>query len=484
MGKRTLYVDGFHGGVNFRDAPLDLDSPDLADAVDLVPYGDDGAVTTREADATLADLTAHGASLIKLLHYAAPVSPGVECIVAMTSTGKVVSFAMDGSGVTVRHSPAYAPPFADNGDRFAFVVAAASGGEGPLYGVVPDTSPSTPTPVQWDGNAASFSAWTASAGAIPLVGRFVYAGNRVWGAGPWLGVGTAVDSSVYWSELGDPRNWPVANTLQLAPGDGEAIVALADYGPYVIVFKESKAWAIYDLDTGANRPLGEDVGALNQDTTIATPYGLVFIDPSRGPMLTDGSSVKPLPNGTKIGKLNWSTFTDVVYLDDHLYFLGGWSGAAVFDYDMRRESWWPLGYEAATLAASTDTLYAGRGGVAHVDTLKVDTLMARVGVGGQPLEPQLTLPSMRMGALYRRKRITGIDVFAEGDAVLDDAVFIYQALDGMLMNFVAPLPVVLGPGGERHLALSGVCNSYQLKISSLGRFTLSAVAVDYLLRAR
>jgi hypothetical protein len=83
-------------------------------------------------------------------------------------------------------------------------------------------------------------------------------------------------SALVFSDLGDPRAWPAANIVLFDPNDGESITGIGECGAGLLVFKPSKAWLVYDLDTGANRPLGAGVGCISHRSIAVTPYGTVW----------------------------------------------------------------------------------------------------------------------------------------------------------------------------------------------------------------
>jgi hypothetical protein len=131
-----------------------------------------------------------------------------------------------------------------SGVNWDFVQAAASGGQGPLYAMN-----GTDTPLQWTGSG-NVASWTASSGSVPNGTMCKLHANRVWVAGV-----SANPSRLYWSDVGDPRAWPAANVVDLDPQDGDVITGIGTIGPYLLVFKKTKTFVIYDDATGANRRL-------------------------------------------------------------------------------------------------------------------------------------------------------------------------------------------------------------------------------------
>jgi hypothetical protein len=100
-------------------------------------------------------------------------------------------------------------------------------------------------------------------------------------------------SAVVASALGNPRDFstPAGWVAEFDPNDGEQISGLGTIGPYVLVFKPSKTWLIYDLDTGANRRIGVNVGCVAHRSAVETPYGTFFLAKD-GVYRTDGTALK------------------------------------------------------------------------------------------------------------------------------------------------------------------------------------------------
>lgn len=165
--------------------------------------------------------------------------------------------------------------------------APVSGGQGPVWMM------NSVEARYWTGAVAG--TWTASAGTLPL-GRFLlWHGTRMWVAAPTAaslpGVADA-GSSLCFCALGDPRNWPAANVVSFDPNDGQRISGIGRVGPYLLVFKPNKTWLVYDLDTGANRPLSGEIGCLGHRTIVETPKGTYFWTRDKGLALCDGSQIK------------------------------------------------------------------------------------------------------------------------------------------------------------------------------------------------
>lgn len=223
-------------------------------------------------------------------------------------------------------------PTAAGATRAIFIDAPASGGQGPTY--LTDGSDFRYITASGVGGT-----WTASAGSFPSspVGM-CYAGNRVWMASGATATG---GSRVQFSALGDPRDWPATNYVDIDPWNHGKVTALQPLGPYVVVFKEGAIYVIYDLNTGANRLLARGLTAGHADTyplyghTAVSGRGIYFVDSVRGVCLTDGSSVVPL--GDPINGPATNSIYGVAATNRYL-FVATASYLYVFDHNL--SSWW------------------------------------------------------------------------------------------------------------------------------------------------
>jgi hypothetical protein len=311
-GQDVLTLRDFSGGLNLRDAPLDLADNESPAVVDFQPVGDQGAIQRRVGD------------LISGLDWG-PSAGGAPGMLLSRKLSDLLIPTSDGALTDGTASILEGVPVGALNGQYAFAEMPAVGGQGPVFYLTPGTPR---VPRYWDG--ATNGNWTASTGTLPLAHYLCTAGNRVWAART-----DADPDAVYWSNLGDARDWPAANVTRFGVGDGEVITGIAAVDSYVIVFKESRAWLIYDLDTSANRPLGPYGNSAYQ--MHETPYGLVFLDPRRGVSITNGGSVDPI--GWKLG--SDVVAYDFTFLDDSLYMAAQvGAGTGIYEYRFRTKSWW------------------------------------------------------------------------------------------------------------------------------------------------
>jgi hypothetical protein len=221
---------------------------------------------------------------------------------------------------------------------WSWIEAPASGGQGPYYGVAGGIG----NPLYWGGSTGTPpAAWTASGGTLPSqADQILYHANRIWALGHGL-------YDLRWSELGNPRDWPAANINEFDPDDGDPLTGMGIVPAGIVVFKQGKGWLVYDLDTGANRPLAFGVGAVAWRTIAESPYGAIFLSRDRGVCITDGSTVKRISE--KIDPLLQSVSgslenaTAVYWRDKYLLSLGDaltlGSESVLLEYDFTLDAW-------------------------------------------------------------------------------------------------------------------------------------------------
>jgi hypothetical protein len=392
----------FRGGVNLEAAPYflgDTEARDLRNVVSTVR----GAIRKRDGAQTLATLGTVLTSLFAALGPDVLVAAGGTVLYSITPGGVVTTIK---TGVT-------------NGARWSWVQAPASGGQGPLYGI------NGADAQQWDGVAASTSAWTAAAGTFPAGAKhLLYHGRRVFAAGmsSYAGVPDP-GSTLVASNLGDPRDWPIDKIVQFDPGDGEAIAAIGTIGPYVVVAKPSKVWLVYDLDTLANRPLGKNVGCVAHRSMVETPFGTFFLGKD-AVYRTDGSTVKPITAG-RLTPLITSipagarSVAAAGWWNGHYYLSIPTSGSVndlTVDYDTAHDSFWLHALAEAQWAtweqAGQSVLYG-----AKPDSSKI---VDRAFVAGVPVDNGAAFtgywksPFYTFGDTVRRKRVRMIHFDGKG----------------------------------------------------------------------
>jgi hypothetical protein len=241
--------------------------------------------------------------------------------------------------------------------------------------------------------ALAVANWTATAGTLPNGNMMCYAGNRLW-------VIPASDPyAIVWSDIQDPTSWPAENITRFSPDDGQKLTGIVAFGNSVLVFKERAIWAVYNLDTSANRKLTDEAGTLSFRSIVATDGGCYFMDAERGVLVTDGQTVKEispqiLPTIRRISAADQTQVT-ATYWQGHLFFTARLDGSrrVLFDYHLELDSWWLHSHQARVIGAWDRGL--GRElFAAHPDTL------ARLFVPGEALDEGVVFRSYWSGPFH------------------------------------------------------------------------------------
>lgn len=266
---------------------------------------------------------------------------------SLTSTnwvgsGSAATNALASSGATTLQF-ASVPPFFAIG---ATVTGSASIPTGTLITAVTSTTITLSAPLT--NSIASGTSITATNGGSVPNGEFVVQWQgRLWAAGV-----SGFGSRLYYSDIANAWSWPSTNTADFDAADGEEITGLGTCGPYLLVFKRSKIWAIYDVDTTLgplNRVVSRNIGACSHKTIVETPSGTLFLTPDKGVWATDGSNVSDLSLKVR-PSFQMDTSLEqgacAAYINNHYYVSfpstsDGASGNDVtLDYDFALKSWW------------------------------------------------------------------------------------------------------------------------------------------------
>lgn len=319
--------------------------------------------------------------------------------------------------------------------QWSGILAPQTGGQGPLF-----LQNGVSTPQFYTGGAGG--AWTASTGTLPIAYYLLWHGNRVWAARTNL---ATLDgpSTVAFSELGDPRNWPAANQVLFAPQNGQYLTGIGSIGPYVIVFKRTGTWLIYDLDTGANRQLSAELGCISHRTIVETERGTYFLS-HRGLALCDGANIKLIEDKLNfVDDIDLGTFGNVershaAYFEGRYYLAptdssGDFQG--LFEYDPEHDAWWPHSQPMRHMAVWSDN------DELHLYGLDIDEvgptngliqMLSRRQFANQeddylsPAQPYVELPGVDFGTSQRKRwrgvtiegRIDGAVVFEDEDGTI------------------------------------------------------------------
>jgi hypothetical protein len=389
-GTPVRQVD-FRGGVNTKASPELVGQNEARDARNVVSTTR-GSIRKRDGCSTFSSPAAECATLAPSEATAARVLVGVTTandIIKIDSGGTAASIKGAATSTVTKWSVASMPPI---------------GGQGPVY-----MMNGTDTPLQWTG-AGNVATWTAAAGTLPN-GKYIIAhGNRMWVANVPAAGTSDPGSTLYWSDLGDPRTWTAANVNMLDPNDGDEITGLGKVGSYLLVFKRRKTFLIYDSDIGANRRISDSVGCCSNRSITETPSGTFFLTLDRGVYRTDGSRMDLVSDNVAptISALSTTQREGAAgaFFNDHYYLS---AGSVTLDYDATLGSWWLHDFVANQWAvmrfSSSTDLYAANASVAKVSK-------AFVSGTTQDNSANFTAywkgPWQTFGAPFLRKRLRGL----------------------------------------------------------------------------
>lgn len=348
----AFYIGPWPGGINLRDKFLELPGHQLPIANNVFA-NEDGVLKKRYPCANVAGAFAGGGAVDLFSLYWSKTQHKFLC----SGNAKIYSVVMS-TGVTtditgaavlnINNSPVY-------------IEAPTSGGQGPIY-IMPQFPD---TPLYWTGGG-NVVAWTASAGTLPSADYMVYFKNRVIIAGVAIGA-SATGVGLKASAVGDPRNWDTtvsgsssAWQTDIEPSDGEAITAIIPWKSYLLVFKETKIYLVYDLDSGAYRLMSSAIGTVAPKSVCSTPFGIAFLGIDNHVYLTDGSKLDKITDiltytgdvanygsgsGSFGGRQAMKTLANTVFWDGKLYLSGMAANSAggLWVYDFRTQAWWHFG---------------------------------------------------------------------------------------------------------------------------------------------
>ena len=491
-GDTHAIFQDFSGGLDVAQSVYELEPHRARDARN-VRSTLKGQLVKRDGSQVWATLAANSLSLYPSLNPRFLIAAGTTTIYSVNPAKAATSIK---TGMT-------------NGARWSWINAPATGGQGPLFGV-------NGTDAQaWDGVAAATVAWTASAGTFPTGAKYLlHRSLRTLAAGMTAYAGAKDPTSmVAASAVGNPRDWSTASggwQVEFAPNDGEAITAITPVGPYVLVSKPSKCWLIYDMDTGANRPLSEAAGAVSHRAAIETPMGTVFLTKDMGVVVTGGGALKRMSERILLllQTIPAARRSEAVmaWWNGKLYLavsLGSATNDVLFEYVPETDAWWAHSLGSSDLAvweptAGLPLLFDIKAGAALQRQLFVSgrTLddVAAAGTGGVTYSSYWRGAFHTFGAHELRKRVRQIRLdgkgrvrvgvtkdFRRGDELLREQVFaadvgswgvndgsLWGVDDGTLWGGLADIEQVRVP-------TPGVGRAWSL---SLGNDTSDAFEVD------
>lgn len=354
MRGQPFYI-GPWNGINLRDRLLEIPINELPAASNCIGNVD-GTISKRKPCVNRISFSGVGANDITSLSF---IEGALGVPVAFLGAAGTKMYLIDlNGGSAAPISGALVLPSALSA-RWTWIKAPVSGAQGPFYGLSGD---SAYVPKQWDGSGAAMTDWTASAGTLEPGAQMIFFKNRVIMWGFTIPTTSAPATAIKASKVGDPRNWDTtvsgadsAWQTAIDPNDGGPITGIAAWKSYLLVFKESKVYLVYDLDSGANRSISNNLGTADRKTICSTPYGITFINTDGQLYITDGvkftkisdnlrgpgsASVMDLPVTSWPWPWNEGDTATCAFADDKLYYS---NGIHTWVYDFVLSSWWYYG---------------------------------------------------------------------------------------------------------------------------------------------
>lgn len=352
----TPYLfSGFVGGLNSLASPYELEPDESRECLNVVST-QRGSIKKRYGSTAFSGASTPNVELTSIF----PVTTAAGTFLVAAGSTKLYSVGTGGvvteigSGFTsgARWSVCQAPK---GTKKTAGPVYLVNGKDKPQFwsGAAAGTAVAL-----WEGESAEVESKKSYENVttkehVPNGKFMVFAGNRVWMAGmsdDTSAVRFSEDISVgEGGEQNDPTWWPSNNVVRFDTSDGNPITGLGVVGPYVLVFKESKIWAIHNMDTGENRKIADRIGCVANRSIVETQMGTFFLTADQGVYLTDGSKLQEMSYKVRptILAVNPAQRENAAgaYLNNH-YYLSYASGSSsvpnrTLDYDAQLKSWWP-----------------------------------------------------------------------------------------------------------------------------------------------
>ncbi len=116
--------------------------------------------------------------------------------------------------------------------------------------------------LQWNGSVAT------SIAAAPLSSFGIVHKERLF-----LSNANTSSSRVYYSDIGNFSSWPGVNFVDVAPGDGDFVVAMIVLSDILYIFKTRSTWALYISGAPANWTLR----SVNKELGCISMFGLIQV---------------------------------------------------------------------------------------------------------------------------------------------------------------------------------------------------------------
>lgn len=497
-GQPVRYID-FRGGLNTLDSDYLVGENECRDCRNMVSTTR-GSIRKRDGHTTFCSLPFAGPPISPVMSLYPVEIAGVTSLVTTIST-KILTIST--SGVETDRTGALTLS-ADA--RWDFCQAPVASSQGPVYGVN-----GIDPPLFWSGSGNA-AAYTRTGPSEPPIGggasdrpRFI----ESWQNRVYMARSDNNRSRIWWSDVGDPHTWPAANVTDLDPNDGEEITGMGRVGPYLLVFKRTKTFLVYDSDTSANRVLSGAIGCVANRTIVETPMGTMWLSHGEGVVVTNGQTVKTISKKiqpTLDAAINAGSAANAcgAWFNSH-YYLGfssaGGANDLLFDYDSLLESWWlhstPLNQMAVVTAVDSPRLYSGSATASRVDRLfeplavvDNDASFTAYWLG----------PWLSFGEPYRLKRVREVNFDGIGTVTVGiGRDFAYDVQDFKTVRFAADDSTFGGEGtfggagvfgGDAQqtqrasVFTPGVARSWTLKLTTSGDDATEIDSITWLIQKR
>lgn len=164
------------------------------------------------------------------------------------------------------------------------------------------------TSSKWDGATATVLGSTFNSnllspnyGDVPQAKLITTHVGYMWVANTFES-GTQYPSRIRWSHPNNGEDWRSEDYIDIDVGkDADQITALIPMGDHLVVCKRDSMYAIfgYDYNSFSVVTLTNEIGSVSQESSVATPYGVVVFDHDLGVHLYNGK-VAPVSKWTAI----------------------------------------------------------------------------------------------------------------------------------------------------------------------------------------
>jgi hypothetical protein len=351
-----------------------------------------------------------------------PVSPGA-------AEDSIVKIATDGTTTTLETGLTANKPWEWVQGPLATDETPA---QGPYYGIN-----GIDTPQYWDGVAANTLEWTASdADGVAISPHpaktakyLVYHLDKFWASGCDDCQGRIWSTGVNGDNPGlpDPCNWDSDFIDDVEPFDGQGITGLGTVGPYLLVFKQRKAYVLSDPFNRNYRRLSSSIGCASHRSIVETTQGTLFLSEDLGVCITDGSNIQVVsdkiqPLLDQMAHTNPQALNKAVgtYLHDSYWLsipYGDVKNSITLQYQLDTGAWWVHSFASADYATleinNAKRVHAALPEVAGMNELLVANVYSDNDVPYQSYweGPYWTWGTPHMNKRVNQYRIDGLGVW-------------------------------------------------------------------------